>query len=62
MRQRGDFVMSECGDAMSNRCCLSMLMSFARVFQGLPRMLLPRKVILLPRLLGNPVGMRRLVV
>ncbi len=54
--------MSECGDAMSNRCCLSMLMSFARVFQGLPRMLLPRKVILLPRLLGNPVGMRRLVV
>ena len=57
--------MPECGDAMSNRCRLRMLMSimsFLRVLQGLPRMLLPRKVLLLPRLLGNPVGMRRLVV
>ena len=54
--------MPECGDAMSNRCRLRMLMRFLRVLQGLPRMLLPRKVILLPCLLGNPMGMRRLIV
>jgi hypothetical protein len=62
MCQRCDVVMPECGDAMSNRCRLRMLMRFLRVLQGLPRMLLPRKVILLPRLLGNPMGMRRLIV
>jgi hypothetical protein len=36
MREGGDVVMSKRGDAMASRSRLSLLMSFLRVFEGLP--------------------------
>jgi len=48
---------SECGDAMSGRSRLGMQMSFLRVLEGLPRMLVPRQMLLLSVLLGSAMGM-----
>jgi len=41
---------------------LRLLMSVLRMLQGLPRMFMPRQVILLPLLRGDAVGMRGVVV
>ena len=55
--------MSECGDAMSNCSSrLSMLMSFRGVLLSLPRMFVSSQVILLSLLLGDTMGVRRVVV
>jgi hypothetical protein len=51
-------MVSECGDAMSGRSRLSMLMSLFGMLQGLPRMLVSRQVLLLAVLLGGAMGMR----
>jgi hypothetical protein len=58
----GNLVVSECGDAMSNRCRPRMLMRILGVFVGLSRMLMPRQVILFSVLLGHTVGMSALIV
>src|ERR1039457_276409 len=60
--QDGDIFMSEGGDAMPHRNCLRMLMSLLGVLQCLPRVLLPRQVILLSVLFGNAMHVRGLVV
>jgi hypothetical protein len=62
MRKRCDFCMSECGDPMFRRSCLSLPVSVLRLLQGLPGMLVSRQVILLPMLLSHPMGMRGAVV
>ncbi len=53
-----DLFVPECNDAMSGRSCLAMFMSFMRLLDLLPRMLVPRQVLLLPMLLANTMGMR----
>ena len=42
MSERRDVIVSECGDAMSSRSRLGVLMSFFGVLQGLPGMLVSR--------------------
>ena len=60
--QDGDIFVPEGGDAVPHGYRQSMLMSLLGVLQGLPRVLLPRQVILLSVLFGNTMHMRRLVV
>src|ERR1019366_5496545 len=60
--QDGDIFVPEGGDAMPHRNCLRMLMSLLGVLQRLPRVLLPRQVILLPVLFGDTMHVRGLVV
>src|ERR1035441_1324089 len=60
--QDGDIFVPEGRDAMPHRNCLSMLMSLLGVLQRLPRVLLPRQVILLIVLFGNTMHVRGLVV
>src|ERR1035438_3795036 len=60
--QDGDIFVAEGGDAMPHRNCLRMLMSLLGVLQRLPRVLLPRQVILLIVLFGNTMHVRGLVV
>jgi hypothetical protein len=60
--QGGDIIVSEGGDAMSDRSRLSMPLSVLRVLKGLPRMLLSSQVILFSLLLANPMGMRGFVL
>jgi hypothetical protein len=62
MRESRDVSMSECGYSMSCGSCLSMLMSFMGMFEGLPRMLGSSQVLLFSLLLGNTMGMRGGVV
>jgi hypothetical protein len=52
-----DFIVSECGDAMSRRSRLSMPMRLFRVFEGLPRLLVSRQVLLLSVLLCGAMRM-----
>src|ERR1035438_9393872 len=60
--QDGDIIVPEGGDAMPHRNRLSMLMGHLGVLQRLPRVLLPRQVILLIVLFGNTMHVRGLVV
>src|ERR1019366_7141824 len=60
--QDGDIFVPEGRDAMPHGNCLSMLMSLLGVLQRLPRVLLPRQVILLIVLFGNTMHVRGLVV
>ena len=62
MGESRDVRMSECGDSVSDRRRLSMLMSFLGMLEGLPRMLGSGQVILFSLLLGDTMGMRRTVV
>jgi hypothetical protein len=57
-----DVIVPECDDAMSGRSRLSVPMSVFGVFEGLPRMLVSRQVLLLSVLLGGAMGMRRDIV
>jgi hypothetical protein len=57
MREGRDLIMPECGDPMSGRSPVSMLMSSLRVCEFLPRLLVSRQVLLLSVLLANTVGM-----
>ena len=56
LREGGDVLMPECGGAMANRSRLRLPMSFFGVLQRLPRMLLPRQVILFSMLFANTMG------
>jgi hypothetical protein len=56
-----DVIMSECGNAVSSRTRLSMLMSVLGVLKVLPGILVSRQVILFSLLLGNTMGMCRTV-
>ena len=58
MRKGRDFMVSECGDAMSYRGRLRLPRSFLGVLKGLAGLLFPRQVILLSLHLANPMGMR----
>ena len=60
--QDGDIFVPEGRDAMPHRNCLSMLMGLLGVLQRLPRVFLPRQVILLSVLFANTMHMRGLVV
>lgn len=62
MREGRDVSMSECRDSMSCGSCLSMLMGFLGMLEGLPRMLGSSQVLLFALLLGNTMGMRRTIV
>jgi hypothetical protein len=62
MGEGRDVSMSECGDSMSCGSCLSMLMSFLGMFEGLPGMLGSSQVLLFSLLLGDTMSMRRAVV
>jgi hypothetical protein len=55
MRERRDFIVSECSYAMPAR-------SLGRVFESLPRSLVPGQVFLFPMLFADPVGMRGAVL
>jgi hypothetical protein len=57
VRSRRDVIVSECGDAMSDRRTLSLAVSVLGMLERLPRVLRPRQVILLSVLLGNLMGM-----
>jgi len=59
-----DLIMPECGDSMSNCSSwrLIVLVSLRGVLQGLPRILMPREVILFPVLLTGTMGVRRAIV
>jgi hypothetical protein len=62
MGQGCDIIVSELDDAMSIRSRLRVRVSVLGVLEGLPGMLVPRRVILFALLLGNPMGMRGAVV
>jgi hypothetical protein len=62
VRESRDVIVSEGDDAMPQRRPLSMMMRVLGLLQCLPGMLVPRQVILLPVLLGNPMGVRGGVV
>jgi hypothetical protein len=62
MREGRDVSMSECGYSMSCGSCLSMLMGFLGMLEGLPRMLGSGQVILFALLLGNTMSVRGAVV
>ncbi len=51
--ERRNVSMSECGEAMFIRSCLSILMSVGGVLPGLSRMLVPRQLILFSLLFAN---------
>jgi hypothetical protein len=57
MREGRDLVMPECGDPVSGRSLVSMLMSSLRVCEFLPRLLVSRQVLLLSVLLAHTMGM-----
>jgi len=56
IRECRDFIVPKCGDAMAGRSRLRMPMRLFRVLEGLPRLLVSRQVLLLPVLLGGPMG------
>jgi hypothetical protein len=62
MRKGRDLIMPECGDPMSGRSSVSMLLRFRRVCEFLPRMLASRQVLLLSVLLADTMGMRGALV
>jgi len=55
MGQRGDFIMSEGGDAMSNRR-LSQLVRLFRVLEGLPGVFMSGEMFRLPLLFTGAMG------
>ena len=61
MRQCGDVVVPERGDAVPARNRLGMSVGPLGVLKRLPGMLVPGKVILVGMLLGNPMGMSGVV-
>jgi hypothetical protein len=62
MRQCGDVVVPERGDAVPARNRLGMSVGPLGVLKRLPGMLLPAQVILVAVLLGNPMGVSGVVV
>jgi hypothetical protein len=60
--ERGDVIMAERLDAMSNRSRLSLLVSLGRVFEGLPRLFVSGQVLRLPVLASCFMSMRGAVV
>ncbi len=60
--ESGDFIVSEGGDAMSDRSRLSVPMSLLGVLEGLPRMLVSGLATLVSLRLGHTMRMRGRVV
>jgi len=54
--------MSECGDSVSNCSRLSVLMRVRGVLLSLPRVFVSSQVILFILLLGDTMGVRRVVM
>jgi len=62
MSESCNIVMPECGDPMPSRNRLNIRKRVVEVLEGMPRILVSRRMILFTLVLGNAMGMRSAIM